>query len=130
MLFQYLQFVRYFSFFTKWWIIMKNAFYIIEKALFVIEIFRFLYFGLLFFSLVGHCFRGWSKINLKFQVNTVSRTSFRVNLHSIVCLNIEELLARSRRHIWSLSDSNGIRTHNHLVRKRTHKHLAKTGQFG
>ena len=27
-------------------------------------------------------------------------------------------------HFWSLSDSNGIRTHNHLVRKRTLNHLA------
>ena len=35
----------------------------------------------------------------------MSRTSFKVNLHSIVCLNLKELLARSRRHIWSLSDS-------------------------
>ena len=51
----------------------------------------------------------------------MSRTSFKVNLHSIVCLNLKELLARSRRHIWSLSDSNRIRTHNHLVRKQTHE---------
>ena len=49
----------------------------------------------------------------------VSSTSFRVNPHSIVCLNVTELLARSRHHIWSLSDSNEIRTRNHLVRKRT-----------
>ena len=55
----------------------------------------------------------------------MSRTSFRVNPHSIVRLNVKELLARSRHHIWSLSDSNGIRTHNHLVRKRTLNHLAK-----
>ena len=55
----------------------------------------------------------------------MSRTSFRVNLHSIVCLNVKELLARSRRHIWSLTDSNVIRTHNHLVRNRTLNHLAK-----
>ena len=33
------------------------------------------------------------------------------------CLNIKGLLAQSRRHIWSLSDSNGMRTHKHLVRK-------------
>ena len=32
--------------------------------------------------------------------------------------------ARSRRHIWSLSHSNNIRTHNHLVRKQTINHLA------
>ena len=55
----------------------------------------------------------------------MSRRSFRVNPHSIVCLNVKEVLARSRRHIWSLSDSKWIRTHNHLVRKRTLNHLAK-----
>ena len=40
-------------------------------------------------------------------------------------LNVKELFTRNRRDIWSLSDSNGIRTHNHLVRKRTLNHLAK-----
>ena len=55
----------------------------------------------------------------------MSRTSFRLNLHSMVYLNVKELLARSRRHIWSLRDSNGIQTHNHLVRKRTLNHLPK-----
>ena len=39
--------------------------------------------------------------------------------------NDKELLGWSRRHIWSLSDSNGVRTHNHLVRKPTLNHLAK-----
>ena len=55
----------------------------------------------------------------------MSPTSFRVNPHSIVCLNVKEFLARSRHHISSLSDSNEIRTYNHLVRKRTLNHLAK-----
>ena len=55
----------------------------------------------------------------------MSSTSFRVNLHFIVYLNIKELLARSRRHIWSLNDSNGIRTHNHFLHKGTLNHLAK-----
>ena len=54
----------------------------------------------------------------------MSRTSFRVNPHSIVCLNVKELLAQSRRHIWSLSDSNEIRTHNHLARKRTFNRIS------
>ena len=49
----------------------------------------------------------------------MSRTRLRGNLRSVVCLNGEELLARSRRHIWSLSNCNGIQTHNHLVCKRT-----------
>ena len=41
------------------------------------------------------------------------------------CLNAKELPARNRREIWSLSDCNGTRTHNHLVRKRTLNHLVK-----
>ena len=40
-------------------------------------------------------------------------------------LNVKEILAQNRRNIWSLSDCNGIRTHNHLVQKRTLNHLAK-----
>ena len=40
------------------------------------------------------------------------------------CLNAKELLVRNRRDIWSLSDCNRTRTHNHLVRKRTLNHLA------
>ena len=51
--------------------------------------------------------------------------SFRMNLQSIVCLNVKELLVRSRRYIWSLSDSNVIRTHNHLVRKQKLNNLPK-----
>ena len=57
------------------------------------------------------------------------RTSFRVNPHSIVCLNVKERLAQSRRHIWSLTDSNRIQTLNHLVRKRTLNHLAKLAKW-
>ena len=57
----------------------------------------------------------------------MSRTSLRVNLLSIVYLNFKELLVRSRRHIWSLSDSNGIWIHNHFGRKRTLNHLLVVG---
>ena len=46
-----------------------------------------------------------------------------------ICLNVKELLARNRRDIWSLSDCNGTRTHNHLVRKRTLNHLAKLAKW-
>ena len=42
---------------------MKDAFYFILKILFVIEIFKFL--NSLLFLPVSHCFRGWSKINIK-----------------------------------------------------------------
>ena len=41
------------------------------------------------------------------------------------CLNVKELLARSRREIGSLSDCSWTRTQNHLVPKRTLNHLAK-----
>ena len=41
------------------------------------------------------------------------------------CLNVKELLARSRRKIWRLSDCKWTRTQNCLVRKRTLNHLAK-----
>ena len=54
----------------------------------------------------------------------MSRTRFSVNPHSIVsCLNVKELLAWSRRKIWSLSDCSWTWTHNHLVRKRKLNHL-------
>ena len=59
----------------------------------------------------------------------MSRTSFRVNPHRIVYLNVKKLLARSRCHIWSLTDSNEFRTHNHLVRKRTLKYFAKLAKW-
>ena len=35
------------------------------------------------------------------------------------CLSVKEFLAWNRRDIWSLSDSNGIRTHNHLVNEHS-----------
>ena len=39
------------------------------------------------------------------------------------CLNVKELFVQKRRDIWSLSDCNGTRTHNHVVHKRKLKHL-------
>ena len=45
------------------------------------------------------------------------------------CLNVKGLLARSRRKIWSLSDCNWTRTHNHLDRKWKLNHLAKLARF-
>ena len=66
----------------------------------------------------------WLKI-FYLYVTIMSRTNFRVNPHPIVCVNVKKLLARNRHHIWSLSDSNEIRTHIHLVHKRTLNHLAK-----
>ena len=45
------------------------------------------------------------------------------------CLNVKQLLARSRSKIWSLNYRNWIRTHNHLVRKWTLNHLAKLAKW-
>ena len=61
-------------------------------------------------------------------VIVMSSMSLRLNLHSIVCLNVKELLARSKRHIWSLND-NKIQTHNNLVCKWTLNHLAKLAKW-
>ena len=51
------------------------------------------------------------------SVIIMSRTNFRVNLQSIVCLNAKKLCAQSMSHIGSLNDSNRIRIHNNLDRK-------------
>ena len=48
------------------------------------------------------------------MVIIMSRMSFRVNPESVVCLNVKEHLARSSRHIRSLSKNNQIRTLKHL----------------
>ena len=52
-----------------------------------------------------------------------------MNLHSIVFLNVKKLLTWSRRHIWSLNDSNGIETHYHLNRKLILNYLAKVAKW-
>ena len=54
-----------------------------------------------------------------------SCTRFRVNLHPIVTWMSRNSLLETPCDIWYLSVSNEIRTHNHLVCKRTLKHLAK-----
>ena len=48
-------------------------------------------------------------------------------LHS--CLNVKEILARSRREIWSLNDCNWTRTQSHLVRKRTLFFILRFARF-
>ena len=65
------------------------------------------------------------RVNLHSIVSLMSHTSVRVNLNFIFCLNVKEILAWSWCHIGSLSDSNVIRTHNHLVRKQRFNQLAK-----
>ena len=49
------------------------------------------------------------------------------NLYS--CLNFKELLARNKHDIWSLNESNEIRIHNLLVRKRTLTYLAELAKW-
>ena len=46
------------------------------------------------------------------------------------CLNVKELLARSRREIWRWSDCNWTGTQNQLVLKRTRNHLSKLAMCG
>ena len=45
------------------------------------------------------------------------------------CLNVKELLAQDRCHIWSLSDCNGNRTPNQLVCKQKLNQTDQTGQI-
>ena len=52
-----------------------------------------------------------------------------IELTLCTCQNAKELLAQIRDHIWSLSDSNGIQIHNHLIRKRTLNHLPKLAKW-
>ena len=40
-------------------------------------------------------------------------------------MNIKEFFAQNRRDIWSLSDTNGIQSQEHLIQKQTLSHLAK-----
>ena len=51
--------------------------------------------------------------------------SFQSESTPYSCLNAKELLGRSRRKIWSLSDCNWTQTQNLLVHKRTPNHLVK-----
>ena len=56
---------------------MKNTFYFIKKGLFILEIFNFVFLSFSFFLPVGHCFRGWSEINLKVHdaINCLDKNS-------------------------------------------------------
>ena len=64
----------------------------------------------------------------RLYVIIMSRTRFRVNLHSR-CLTVKELFVWNRRDIWSLRDSKRNRTHNDLVRKWTLNDLAKLAKW-
>ena len=45
------------------------------------------------------------------------------------CLDVKDLVAKSSRYIWSLSDCKGTRTKNRLVHKRTLNRLTKLAQW-
>ena len=75
------------------------------------------------------CLRWHIIRNSWLHVIIMSHMSFRVNPLSIVCLNVKEFFTLSRCHIWSLSESNLIWTHYHLVHKWTLNHLAKLAKW-
>ena len=62
------------------------------------------------------------------HVIIMSDMSLRVNPHSIVCRNFNELLVLSIRYISSLSDSHCVGIWNQLLDKWTPNHLAKLVQ--
>ena len=64
----------------------------------------------------------WHSYDVWLHVLVMSHRHFRVN-PLYICLNVKELLARNRCNIWSLSDCNRTRTHNHLVRKQIFCHF-------
>ena len=53
------------------------------------------------------------------------RVRFSDWIYTLYFPDVQELLSRKRRDIWSLSDCNATGTHNHLVRKLTLNHLVK-----
>ena len=71
----------------------------------------------------------------KMYMNTLTKCSchvtyvFQSESTLYICLNVKEFLAWNRREIWSLSDCNWTRTHDHLVRKRTLNHLASLAKW-
>ena len=74
------------------------------------------------------CYRVFICINDILQLTVCSyhvKYTFQSESTLYSCLNVKDLLARSRREIWSSSDCNWTRTHNHLVHKGTLNNLAK-----
>ena len=89
-----------------------------------------------FYSKHGIIFCQKEKRSQMFQVKAISKDvrktivcscyvtyAFQSESTPYSCLNVKEVLAWSRREIWSLSDCNWTRTHNHLVHKQTLNHL-------
>ena len=55
--------------------------------------------------------------------------AFQIESTFYSCMDVKELLGRSRSDIWSLSARNGTGTHNYLVCKRTLNYLAKLAKW-
>ena len=98
---------------------MKNAFYFILKVLFVLKIFKFLYFSFSFFFSISHWFRGWSKINFKVYdtINCLNRNSIT---HFVWYLEKEK-----RYDIETLS-IDGVSDKEHFYRKIMQKMCSKS----
>ena len=56
-------------------------------------------------QMIELCCEYLSVLCIWLYVIIMSRTSFRVNPHFLLCLNVKERFAQNRRLIWSLSDS-------------------------
>ena len=76
-------------------------------------------------AVLGNILERKTKTPQSLYVLVMSRTRIESESTLYSCLNVKELLARSMREIWNLSDCNWTRTQNHLVRKRTLNYLAK-----
>ena len=80
-------------------------------------------------EILGHHYHGWPRhlhFKLSYRFICWRNSSLTVCYYHVKyafqsasalynCLNAKELFAQNRRHIWSLSDSSGKRTHNHLT---------------
>ena len=99
---------------------MEATFYFIYKALFVLEIFNFLHFCPSYLFLpVDHCFRGWSKINLK--------------VHDVInCLNKNSIthfvwyLEKEKRYDIETLSIDGVSDKEHFYRKIMQKMWSKS----
>ena len=62
-------------------------------------------------------------------INLLSTNDYKEN-DKIILSTLETNMASLASRLKELRDCSWIRTHNHLVHKRTLNHLAKLGQFG
>ena len=83
---------------------MKDCFYFIEKALFILEIFKFLHFNLpLFFFPVSRCSSAWSKINLKVYDDVINCLSMNLIIHFVWYLEKEKKVSHWNFGHWCMT---------------------------